>query len=37
MTTDAIFDLASLAKVYTATLLRQLVDAGKVDLAAPVP
>jgi CubicO group peptidase (beta-lactamase class C family) len=36
MSTDAIFDLASLTKVYTAILLLQLVDAGKVDLAAPV-
>jgi serine-type D-Ala-D-Ala carboxypeptidase len=36
MTTDSIFDLASLTKVYTAILLLQLVDAGKVDLAAPV-
>ena len=36
MATDSIFDLASLTKVYTAILLLQLVDAGKVDLAAPV-
>ena len=36
MTADSIFDLASLTKVYTAILLLQLVDAGKVDLGAPV-
>jgi CubicO group peptidase (beta-lactamase class C family) len=36
MATDSIFDLASLTKIYTAILLLQLVDAGKVDLAAPV-
>jgi CubicO group peptidase (beta-lactamase class C family) len=36
MKTDAIFDLASLTKVYTALLVLQLVDQGKVDLAAPV-
>jgi CubicO group peptidase (beta-lactamase class C family) len=33
---DSIFDLASLTKVYTALLVLQLVDKGKVDLAAPV-
>jgi uncharacterized protein YbbC (DUF1343 family)/CubicO group peptidase (beta-lactamase class C family) len=37
MTTDTLFDLASLTKaVSTATLLMQLVDAGKVTLDAPV-
>jgi CubicO group peptidase (beta-lactamase class C family) len=36
MRTDAIFDLASLTKVYTAILVLQLVDQGKVDLAAPL-
>ena len=33
---DSIFDLASLTKVYTAMLLLQLVDSGKVELDAPV-
>lgn len=33
---DAIFDLASLTKVYTAILVLQLVDQGKVKLDAPV-
>jgi serine-type D-Ala-D-Ala carboxypeptidase len=33
---DSIFDLASLTKVYTTLLVLQLVDKGKVDLAAPV-
>jgi serine-type D-Ala-D-Ala carboxypeptidase len=36
MRPDSIFDLASLTKVYTAILVLQLVDRGKVDLAAPV-
>jgi CubicO group peptidase (beta-lactamase class C family) len=36
MRTDAIFDLASLTKVYTAILVLQLVDQGKVGLTAPV-
>jgi CubicO group peptidase (beta-lactamase class C family) len=36
MADDSIFDLASLTKVYTAILVLQLVDQGKVDLAAPV-
>ncbi|MBM2621185.1 beta-lactamase family protein [Actinoplanes sp. LDG1-06] len=36
MRTDSIFDLASITKVYTAILVLQLVDQGKVDLAAPV-
>jgi CubicO group peptidase (beta-lactamase class C family) len=36
MRTDAIFDLASLTKIYTAILVLQLVDQGTVDLAAPV-
>jgi CubicO group peptidase (beta-lactamase class C family) len=36
MRTDSIFDLASLTKIYTAILVLQLVDQGKVDLAAPV-
>jgi CubicO group peptidase (beta-lactamase class C family) len=33
---DSIFDLASLTKVYTALLVLQLVDQGKVDLTAPL-
>lgn len=36
MRANSIFDLASLTKVYTAILTLQLVDAGKVDLHAPV-
>ncbi|WP_438871400.1 serine hydrolase domain-containing protein [Paractinoplanes lichenicola] len=36
MRTDSIFDLASITKVYTAILVLQLVDQGKVDLNAPV-
>lgn len=36
MREDSIFDLASVTKVYTAILLLRLVDAGRVDLAAPV-
>jgi len=33
---DSIFDLASLTKVYTALLVLQLVDKGRIDLAKPV-
>ncbi|MGK5679016.1 serine hydrolase domain-containing protein [Actinoplanes sp. URMC 104] len=36
MRTDSIFDLASLTKVYTAILVLQLVDQGRVELTAPV-
>ncbi|MET8121895.1 serine hydrolase domain-containing protein [Micromonospora sp. NPDC005189] len=36
MRPDSIFDLASVTKVYTAILLLQQVDKGRVDLAAPV-
>ncbi|WP_229070024.1 serine hydrolase [Actinoplanes sp. DH11] len=36
MRTDSIFDLASLTKVYTAVLLMQQVERGRVDLDAPV-
>ena len=36
MRADAIFDLASLTKVYTTILVLRLVDQGKVDLDAPV-
>ena len=34
--TDAIFDLASITKVYTALLVLRLADRGDVDLDAPV-
>ncbi|WP_412540907.1 serine hydrolase domain-containing protein [Longispora sp. K20-0274] len=36
MRPDAIFDLASITKVFTALLVLQLVDRGRVGLAAPV-
>ncbi|GAB3938392.1 hypothetical protein GCM10027614_18370 [Micromonospora vulcania] len=36
MRPDSVFDLASVTKVYTAILLLQQVDKGRVDLAAPV-
>ncbi|WP_121161493.1 serine hydrolase domain-containing protein [Micromonospora pisi] len=36
MRPDSIFDLASVTKVYTAILLLQQVDKGRVDLDAPV-
>ncbi|WP_406069115.1 serine hydrolase domain-containing protein [Micromonospora sp. NBC_01638] len=36
MLPDSIFDLASVTKVYTAILLLQQVDKGRVDLGAPV-
>ena len=36
MRTDAIFDLASITKVYTAMLVLKLADRGKIDLDAPV-
>ncbi|MEU7926782.1 serine hydrolase domain-containing protein [Micromonospora sp. NPDC049107] len=36
MRPDSIFDLASVTKVYTAILLLQQVDRGRVDLGAPV-
>jgi CubicO group peptidase (beta-lactamase class C family) len=35
-TTDSLFQIGSITKVYTATLVMQLVDAGQVDLDAPV-
>lgn len=36
MRADSVFDLASITKVYTAILVLQQVDAGRVNLAAPV-
>lgn len=36
VTPDALFQIGSISKVYTATLLMQLVDAGKLDLDVPV-
>ncbi|MDP9842851.1 serine hydrolase domain-containing protein [Streptosporangium lutulentum] len=36
VTTDSIFQSGSIAKVYTATLIMQLVDSGELDLDAPV-
>uniref|UniRef100_A0AAU2V6Q7 Beta-lactamase family protein n=1 Tax=Streptomyces sp. NBC_00003 TaxID=2903608 RepID=A0AAU2V6Q7_9ACTN len=35
-TSDSVFQLGSLAKIYTATLIMQLVDSGELDLDAPV-
>jgi dipeptidyl aminopeptidase/acylaminoacyl peptidase/CubicO group peptidase (beta-lactamase class C family) len=35
-TTDTLFQIGSMSKVWTATLAMQLVDAGKLDLDAPV-
>lgn len=35
-TTDSVFQLGSIAKVYTATLVMRLVDSGQLDLDAPV-
>ncbi|MFD6437482.1 serine hydrolase domain-containing protein [Streptomyces venezuelae] len=36
MTTDSVFQSGSIAKVYTATLIMRLADAGELDLDAPV-
>src|SRR5215217_1735086 len=36
ITTDTLFHVASISKVYTATLVMQLVDEGKLDLDAPI-
>ncbi|GIH04204.1 hypothetical protein Rhe02_22710 [Rhizocola hellebori] len=36
MRLDSVFDQASITKVYTAILVMQLVEQGKIDLAAPV-
>jgi len=35
-TPDSLFQIGSVTKVYTATLLMQLVDEGKIDLDSPV-
>jgi CubicO group peptidase (beta-lactamase class C family) len=35
-TTDTLFQIGSMSKVWTATVLMQLVDEGKLDLDAPV-
>ncbi|ONI80332.1 penicillin-binding protein [Saccharothrix sp. ALI-22-I] len=35
-TADSVFQLGSVAKIYTATLIMQLVEAGLLDLDAPV-
>ncbi|KAK1180405.1 serine hydrolase [Streptomyces sp. NBS 14/10] len=35
-TTDSVFQLGSIAKVYTATLVMRLVESGELDLDAPV-
>ena len=36
VTTDTVFQIGSISKVFTATLVMALVDQGKVDLDAPV-
>ncbi|MBH5316793.1 beta-lactamase family protein [Paenibacillus sp. GSMTC-2017] len=36
VTTDSVFELGSIAKIYTATLVMQLVEAGKFNLDTPV-
>ncbi|MCX5613197.1 MULTISPECIES: serine hydrolase [unclassified Streptomyces] len=35
-TTDSVFQMGSIAKVYTATLIMQLAESGELDLDAPV-
>lgn len=35
-TSDSLFQIGSITKVYTATLVMQLVDGGRVDLDAPI-
>ncbi|ROQ88883.1 CubicO group peptidase (beta-lactamase class C family) [Streptomyces sp. 2132.2] len=35
-TTDSVFQMGSIAKIYTATLVMQLAEAGRLDLDAPV-
>jgi CubicO group peptidase (beta-lactamase class C family) len=36
VTTDSVFQIGSISKVWTATLIMQLVDEGRVELDAPV-
>ncbi len=36
VTTDSVFQIGSISKVWTATLVMQLVDEGRLDLDAPV-
>lgn len=36
VTTDSVFQIGSISKVWTATLAMQLVDEGKLDLDAPI-
>ena len=36
MTTDSVFQIGSISKVWTATVVMQLVDEGKLDLDTPV-
>src|SRR5690606_40860252 len=36
MRTDTIFDMASVSKLFTSIVVMQLVEAGKVELDAPV-
>ncbi|MFH8746097.1 serine hydrolase domain-containing protein [Streptomyces rimosus] len=36
VTTDSVFQMGSIAKVYTATLIMQLAESGALDLDAPV-
>jgi CubicO group peptidase (beta-lactamase class C family) len=36
VTTDSVFQIGSISKVWTATLVMQLVDEGKLDLDAPI-
>ncbi len=36
VTTDTVFQIGSMTKVWTATVLMQLVDEGKLDLDAPI-
>ena len=35
-TTDSVFQIGSISKVWTATLVQQLVDEGKIELDAPI-
>ena len=35
-TTDSVFQIGSISKVFTATLIMQLVDEGLLDLDAPI-